>query len=105
MCSFAPECMLLTTNACENGAECHIQDPGLATCVPPSGQQVDEGGTCNFLNDCKDMQHCDVGATCRYYCYTAGSANAPGLGGCPAGQECTPVANFGFPDIGVCRPM
>ena len=104
MCSYLPECGLLTMNACAEGTECHFQDPGLATCSPPSGNQVEEGGTCNFINDCKDMQFCGPGNICRYHCSTDGSAEPPGLGGCPVGQECTDY-DFGFPGIGLCQPM
>ena len=104
MCSYSPECTLLTADACPTGGECHIQELGLAACVPPSAQQVDEGGPCMFVNDCKDMQFCSPGDVCRYHCFTAGSAQPPGLGGCPDGQQCDD-ADFGFPDIGLCQPI
>ena len=115
MCTYAQQCTLLTMDACPAGTECHVEDPqqGLASCSPPSDQQVDEGGPCEFINDCKDMQNCttetpgDGGApagVCRYYCYvSAGGTGVPGLGGCPAGQSCLAV-DLGIPDIGLCRP-
>jgi hypothetical protein len=104
MCSYSPECTLLTMNACPGGGECHIQELGLAACVPPSAQQVDEGGPCMFINDCKDMQFCGPGDVCRYHCFVSGSDQPPGLGGCPAGQVCNNL-DFGIPDIGLCEPM
>ncbi len=109
MCSFAPECELLTVNACKTGTECHLSDAsqGLATCTAPSGTQVDEGGTCAFLNDCKDMQHCfgePDGSRCRYYCLVSGGEGlTPGLGGCPAGQACADI-DIGVPGVGICQP-
>jgi hypothetical protein len=109
MCTYAQQCTLLTENACPAGSECHIEDArqGLASCSPPSDQQVDEGGSCEYLNDCKDMQNCtnEGGMSfCRYYCYkSAGGTGVPGLGGCPAGQECIDV-DLGVDDVGVCQP-
>jgi hypothetical protein len=109
MCSFAPECELLTENACASGQECHLSDAtqGLATCIGPSGNQSDEGGPCQFLNDCKDMQHCTAPPdnVCRYYCHVnADPGVPPGLGGCPAGESCIPTS-LGVPNVGLCLPM
>jgi hypothetical protein len=109
MCSFSPQCELLTENACKVGEECHLSDAsqGLATCIPPSDAQVEEGGSCAFLNDCKNMQHCTdpPDRVCRYYCLLSPQGGEPlGLGGCPANQMCAP-ANLGVQGIGVCQTM
>lgn len=105
MCAFDPVCQLFQEGACQSGRECHVTDgaQGLATCVDPSDAQVDEDGTCAYLNDCRDMQHCE-GDRCRYYCLLGGGAGlAPGQGGCPSGRTCQ-VRDFGISGVGLCLP-
>lgn len=116
-CSFFQKCTLLASpSTCDMGTECVLQDPkqGLASCTPPSGMQVDEGGNCIFLNDCKENQFCyapmaGAQAVCRWHCHPSDSPKmppvAPGLGGCPAPETCMPF-NFGpgITDIGLCLP-
>jgi hypothetical protein len=105
MCSYSPPCKLLVADACPVGTECHLQNTmtGLSVCVGPSTTQVDEGGACKYINDCKDMQYCYLGK-CRYNCYlSAEGMGIAGLGGCPEGQTCTDQG-FGAPDIGLCLP-
>lgn len=103
LCSFLVQCEMLTADACEGGTECHVQDSSLALCVPPSGNDIPEGGVCQYLNDCGDMQDCWNNAVCRYHCWVSdGGAGEPGLGGCPAGQTCV-EADYGIPDLGICQ--
>jgi hypothetical protein len=105
MCTFEPECELFEQDACEGVGECHISDvtQGLATCAEPAPSQSDEGGPCQFINGCKDMQHCFEG-TCRYYCLTnPPGALPPGQGGCPDTQGCASI-NLGVSGVGVCQP-
>ena len=110
MCSYSLACVLFTEDACPEGYECHLEDTqqGLVGCIQPSGQQVEEGGDCNFLNDCKDMQFCfgqnGEQNVCRYNCDLTTPEAAPGLGGCPAGQKCLENINFGIPSVSVCVP-
>jgi hypothetical protein len=105
LCSFLVQCQLLVADACAAGTECHVQDAGtgLALCVPPNGANVPEGGACNYVNDCGDMQEC-YGGACRYYCRVSdGGTGTPGLGGCPSGQACLAV-DYGVEDVGICQP-
>src|ERR1700749_1632102 len=92
-CRYAQKCELFMENACPMGFGCRIEDTnqGLATCGQPSGAFAPDLGTCKFLNDCADMEHCYASggtSTCHYYCKVAGSSEGPGLGGCPTGQIC-----------------
>jgi hypothetical protein len=111
VCSFNEQCTLLTKNACPKGFDCHLQDTntGLSTCMPPSDMQVDEGGSCFYLNDCKDMQFCygmhaNEPGNCRWNCRLSDkNKSAPGLGGCPKGQTCQ-AFDLGVPDVGLCLP-
>jgi hypothetical protein len=108
MCSFAPQCELFEPDACANAEECHVSDvgQGLATCIAPSDQQVPEGETCKFLNDCADMQHCPLAPNnrCRYYCALEGWEGLTlEVGGCPAGQSCT-AWPLGVAGVGLCQP-
>jgi hypothetical protein len=105
VCTYAPACTLFTANACMGMTQCHPEERGLATCQANSGANVVEGGMCQAVNDCGDMQLC-VGAMapdlfCRYAC-TMGSSAAPGMGGCPANQTCQGLQDF--TSIGVCIP-
>jgi hypothetical protein len=111
ICSYSEQCELFTEDACPPGQECHIEDTtqGLVACTGPSPQQVDEGGICYFLNDCKDMQFCfsqdGNGGVCRYNCLLeAEPGTAPGLGGCPEGQTCQANYDFGVPGVSICLP-
>jgi hypothetical protein len=114
-CHYAPTCDLLTPNACATGLQCHIEDvsQGLATCGEPSGANAPNLGSCNFINDCGDMQQCQGATTnnpgvCRYYCWLDSAPGTPaGLGGCPDDQTCknkvgTSTLNFGVPGLGLC---
>ncbi len=108
VCSFAPECQLLTPNACPPGLGCHVESKGLATCVGPSGNVSPVFGPCEFINDCDGMQHCygstpAKAGTCYYYCAPGDTTSPPGLGGCPAGSTCKKLLTE-FPDLGVCFP-
>lgn len=106
LCTYLTQCTLLTANACAKGTECHLQDSkqGYAACVAPSGTHVAEGQACQYINDCGDMQLCDVGK-CRYNCFLGGAGQglSPGLGGCLAGQTCVDKGT-GIEGIGVCQP-
>lgn len=108
VCTFSPQCTLFDPSTCDTGYDCHPDtQPGLATCIQPSGANVPEGGVCEAVNDCGTMQAC-VGNDpdpyhCRYLC-TPGSTAAPELGGCPAAQTCQPTDIFGFPNVGLCTP-
>jgi hypothetical protein len=105
LCSFLVQCELLTASACAAGTECHVQDAatGLSLCVPPNGANVQEGGACQYINDCGDMQEC-FGGVCRYYCRVSDAgAGTPGLGGCIDGQTCL-EADYGVDDVGICQP-
>lgn len=110
-CTFLQQCELLTENACPPGNDCHLQDTkqGLAACTPPSGMVADEGGDCEFLNDCHDMQFCyapdaNTQPVCRWHCRPSdANMSPPGLGGCPQGETCQ-LFNFGVPDLGLCLP-
>jgi hypothetical protein len=103
ICAYGQTCQPLTANACPSMTYCHIEGGGVATCDSPSGMVVPEGGACQFLNDCGNMQTCDNGV-CRYNCFVTGGSGDPlGLGGCPAGQTCN-AADTGIPNIGVCAP-
>lgn len=106
VCSYLITCELLTQDACAPGSECHIMDAmqGLATCVPPSGANKQEGEACQYLNDCGDMQLCYEGI-CRYNCYIdAMGQGVPGLGGCPVNENCLFPVSFGIDNVGVCLP-
>lgn len=104
VCAYGAACVLFTPGTCASGLACHPTGNGSATCSPPSGVDAPEGGSCEFVNDCDDMQVCvgSPGASlCRYAC-EMGSAAAPGFGGCPQSQTCKPLS--GFDDVGVCIP-
>lgn len=104
VCSFGKSCQLFTDNACPAGQDCHLQDPsqGLAVCINPSGMQVPEGGACQFLNSCGNMQVCANGF-CRYSCSPTDWASlTPGKGGCPDGQACFTYQDA--PTSGACQP-
>jgi hypothetical protein len=108
VCTFSPQCMLFTDpDGCPQGQDCH-PDNGIATCTKPSGNNVPEGGQCQFINDCGNMQACvspmmGAPAVCRYLCQP-GSSGAAGLGGCPAGQTCAPTTIFNIDNTGICHP-
>lgn len=108
LCAYDPVCHLFDPSACDDNTECHVADAdtGLATCTPPAPQQSDEGGPCTYINSCKHMQECyQAEQICRYYCLLEPPGPlAPGEGGCPAGQACTPE-NFGISGVGICQPM
>ena len=105
-CTYLTACTLLTKDACAAGEDCHLQDAkqGYAACVAPSGANVPEGGACQYINDCGDMQLCAQGL-CRYNCYlgAAGQGVAAGLGGCPVGETCV-ESQTGIDGVGVCNP-
>jgi hypothetical protein len=104
-CTYLTACTLLTKDACPDGEDCHLQDKeGYAACIAPSGTHAPEGGACQYINDCGDMQLCAQGV-CRYNCMlgAAGQGVAPGLGGCPTGQTCA-EAQTGLAGVGVCAP-
>lgn len=102
LCTYAAQCIPLTANACPEGEECHLEMMGVTSCFPPSGANAQEGEACQYLNDCGDMQHCQVNV-CRYLCSLQPNAEPPGLGGCPVGQTCT-MFGSGITDLGVCQP-
>jgi hypothetical protein len=106
LCTYLAQCTLFTKDACAKGTACHLQDTtdGYAACVAPSGTNAPEGGACQYINDCGDMQLC-AGGTCRYNCLLgkAGEGVAPGLGGCPAGETCQ-AQKTGIDGVGVCQP-
>ena len=106
VCRFGAQCTLFVPNACTGGDDCHPEQ-GISTCSAPSGANIPEGGACQGLNDCGDMQAC-IGPqngpfNCRYVC-TPGSAAAAGLGGCPVGRTCNPTTTFGIDNLGICEP-
>lgn len=118
VCHYAKACELLTEEACEPGFRCHIEAvaQGLSTCIIEApGPAVPDLGTCSYLNECGDMEHCQPHngtAQCHFYC-VLGQANPfsppAGLGGCPAGQTCQSVIDgmevkLGIPTIGLCAP-
>ena len=107
ICSYAAECTLFQANACSAGLDCHPEpdQPGLATCVSPTGDNIPEGGVCDALNDCATMQTCvAVGGEADSHCYALceqGNTMPPGLGGCLGTQTCE-LFDFGFPGVGLC---
>lgn len=113
LCHYAPKCELLVPDACAPGLDCHIEDAkqSLATCGEPNGKTVPELAACLYINDCATMQECFKGDNvCHYYCrLSGGTGQAPGLGGCPAAEDCLDTYNgqalkLGVPGIGLCFP-
>jgi hypothetical protein len=92
-CNLSKTCTLFG-NDCPVNQQCRLGDPDqeLALCAPSSDNPSSEGGPCSFLNDCGANQVC-IGSACRYSCLLAGWQNkAPGEGGCPPMQTCTPAS-------------
>jgi hypothetical protein len=116
-CTYGKQCELLTAGACPSGYECHLEPAagmGVAICFPPSPTPVPELGPCQYLNDCGDMQQCEMGVkggTCLWYCALTGAKTSqpPGLGGCPMGEMCASgnqgvPFNLGVANVGLCIP-
>jgi hypothetical protein len=108
-CNYLPACPLFSPDACKDypGTQCHLQDQdaGLATCAPPSQDQMPptEGDSCLHVNDCGNMQICHNKAKCRYNCLVNEFMNkAVEEGGCPDGYTCQPVKAGS--SLGVCLP-
>jgi hypothetical protein len=87
---------------------------GVAICFTPSPSPVPELGTCQFINDCADMQECyqdPYGGLCLWYCALTGpkTSQPPGLGGCPMGETCQSsyagsTFKLGVSNVGLCIP-
>ncbi len=109
MCSYATTCTLFE-GTCDEGSYCHVADAkqGLAVCDEPTKNVQDEGGACQFRNDCKESALCnnnppDMGI-CRHLCDTTKTNQPAEKGGCLAERECVPVTAEGFPNLGICTP-
>jgi len=92
-CNLSKTCTLFG-NDCPENQQCRLGDPDqeLSLCAPSSDAPSPEGGMCQFLNDCGGNQVC-INNACRYSCLLTGWQNkAPGEGGCPAMQTCTPAS-------------
>jgi hypothetical protein len=102
-CAFSPTCDLFTPDSCPENENCYLASEGVLGCYQAQ-DRIPDGGACAFLNDCLDSSVClgpqDEGI-CYYLCLV-GSAEAPGLGGCPVGKECKTNLATGFEDIGYC---
>ncbi len=100
MCTYSETCQLFKADQCKNGQQCQLLYPnlGLAVCTLPSDNQQPDGGPCGYVNECGESSIC-YGSTCHYNCLIGGSG-APGEGGCPVGQSCSPAyPDYGF---GIC---
>jgi hypothetical protein len=105
LCTYSKQCIPLTAEACPEDTGCHFEEPQVATCVPGSGNDVPEGGACEALNDCGDMQQCSSQQdACRYICLLAENSQPPGFGGCLAGQACRTAPEVGLDGLGLCFP-
>jgi len=112
MCSYLPACTLFESN-CEEGTYCHIgiAEQGLAVCDPPSDNLQEEGGVCEFRNDCKESAICNKNAPdgngklgiCRHLCDTA-KGGEPEKGGCLPKRACEEIKAGVFTDLGICKP-
>ncbi len=109
MCSYATTCTLFE-GTCTEGEYCHLTDAaqGLAVCDSPTANVEDEGGPCEYRNDCKESALCnknppDMGI-CRHLCNTTTPNADPGKGGCVAERECKPMKADGIPNLGICLP-
>jgi len=105
-CNFAKVCTLYAGNDCPPNQDCRLQNPadGLSLCAPPVFPVSEEGGVCEFLNNCGAAQVCNfegAARACRYSCLVADwQTKDPGMGGCPMGQTCIVQG----PKYGVCQP-
>lgn len=105
LCTYSKQCIPLTAEACPEDTGCHFEEPQVATCVPGSGSDVPEGGPCEAINDCGNMQQCgNAEGVCRFICLLAENSQPPGFGGCLAGQVCRATPEIGLDGLGLCEP-
>lgn len=114
-CSYNPSCHIFQHDCPQTPTgdpmDCHVQDQqqGLAVCDERSDSWVDEGGPCEYRNDCGDSQRCNRtppdNGICRYHCKVdSWETEAVGDGGCPAAQHCVDLGWPAFPNLGQCAP-
>jgi len=103
VCTYSKQCTPLTAEACPEDTGCHFEEPQVATCIPGSGEDVPEGGTCVALNDCANMQQCSPEEdVCRFICLLEQNSQPPGFGGCLQGQTCRTSDAIGLDGLGIC---
>lgn len=100
VCTYAQRCKPFKVEPCKTGETCLVEDKvGTASCADSFGKL--NRAPCTFGNECADGLIClnngDAGSSCRTVCLRPGTTHpfdaaveegGPGMGGCPAAEEC-----------------
>lgn len=99
-CSAPDGCDPVEQTGCSGSEACYWSGDGGTICTT-SLEDLDEGATCDDLNDCAAGLAChatSAGVVCHRYCDTTDGSR------CTSTQTCTSLSLSGAPEAGICTP-